>query len=68
MADSIEETDVAVVGAGGGGAVLALALASSLVGLLVVVLWLEGGNSRFDLWLALPLFLPALPLDRKSVV
>ncbi len=41
---------------------LALALASSLVGLLVVVLWLEGGNARFDLWLALPLFLPTLPL------
>ncbi len=41
---------------------LLLALASSLIGLLVVVLWLEGGSSRFDLWLALPLFLPALPL------
>ena len=41
---------------------LLLALASSLAGLLVVVAWLEGGNSRFDLWLALPLFLPALPL------
>lgn len=41
---------------------LVLALASSLTGLLVVVLWLEGGSSRFDLWLALPLFLPALPL------
>lgn len=41
---------------------LVLALASSLTGLLVVVLWLEGGSSRFDLCLALPLFLPALPL------
>ncbi|RJT26969.1 ABC transporter permease [Buttiauxella izardii] len=41
---------------------LLLALASSLTGLLVIVLWLEGGDSRFDLWLALPLFLPALPL------
>jgi putative thiamine transport system permease protein len=28
----------------------------------VIILWLEGGNPRFDLWLALPLFLPALPL------
>lgn len=41
---------------------LLLALASSLAGLLAVILWLEGGNSRFDLWLTLPLFLPALPL------
>ncbi|WP_223271283.1 ABC transporter permease [Buttiauxella sp. B2] len=41
---------------------LLLALASSLIGLLVVILWLEGGNPRFDLWLVLPLFLPALPL------
>ncbi len=36
MADSIEETDVAVVGAGGGGAVLALALAKQ--GISTVVL------------------------------
>lgn len=41
---------------------LLIALASSLLGLLVVILWLEGGNSRFDMWLVLPLFLPALPL------
>jgi putative thiamine transport system permease protein len=41
---------------------LLLALASSLLGLLVIILWLEGGHSHFDLWLALPLFLPALPL------
>lgn len=41
---------------------LIIALASSLLGLLVVILWLEGGKSRFDMWLVLPLFLPALPL------
>lgn len=41
---------------------LLLALASCLIGLLVIILWLEGGSSQFDLWLALPLFLPALPL------
>ncbi|MEW7311314.1 ABC transporter permease [Buttiauxella gaviniae] len=39
-----------------------LALASSLAGLLVVIIWLEGGDSRFDRGFALPLFLPALPL------
>lgn len=36
MADSIEETDVAVVGAGGGGAVLALALAKQGVSTVVL--------------------------------
>lgn len=41
---------------------LLLAQASCLIGLLVVIVWLEGGNPRFDLWLVLPLFLPALPL------
>lgn len=41
---------------------LLLALASSLIGLLVIILWLEGGDSRFDRGFALPLFLPALPL------
>lgn len=41
---------------------LIIALASSLLGLLAVILWLEGGDSRFDMWLVLPLFLPALPL------
>jgi putative thiamine transport system permease protein len=44
------------------GTTLLLALVSSFTGLLVIILWLEGGNPRFDLWLALPLFLPALPL------
>lgn len=44
------------------GSTLLLALASSLAGLLVIILWLEGGNPRVDWWLALPLFLPALPL------
>jgi 6-methylpretetramide 4-monooxygenase len=36
MADSIEETDVVVVGAGGGGAVLALALAKQGIGTVVL--------------------------------
>ena len=37
MADLIEQTDVAVVGAGGGGAVLALALAKQGISTVVLV-------------------------------
>jgi putative thiamine transport system permease protein len=39
-----------------------LALASSLLATGTVLLWLESSSRRFDLWLWLPLLLPALPL------
>ena len=39
-----------------------LALVSSLLGTAIVLLWLEGCPRRFDLWVLLPLILPALPL------
>lgn len=41
---------------------LYLGLASSLLAIVIVLLWLEGSSRRFDLWVMLPLILPALPL------
>ncbi|QGN37720.1 ABC transporter permease subunit [Klebsiella oxytoca] len=39
-----------------------LGLCSALIGMVICLLWLELGPSRFGQWLWLPLILPALPL------
>lgn len=41
---------------------LSLGMASSLLALIVLVLWLEWGSQRGAFWIWLPLALPALPL------
>ena len=37
-------------------------LVSALLAVIIVLLWLEGGERHHDFWLLLPLLLPALPL------